>query len=182
MVNVNIESKMQIDQKQEPDFIPMKKVLIALDLDPSAMKVAEAGYALARTMNARITLLHVLAEEVFYTGLEYSPITGFTGFNSTDFSVKADTEGIVKASEYFLDKIRDHFHDESIEILVETGGFPDTIIETAENLESDLIVMGSHSKRWLDKILMGSVTEKVLHHTTIPLLIIPTKQKSEGNE
>lgn len=171
-----------MEQKPNFGFTPMRKVLIALDLDPSVMKVAEAGYSLARTMNAGITLLHVIAEEVFYTGLEYSPITGFTGFNSTDFSIKADTEGIVKASEYFLDKIRDHFHDDSIEILVKTGSLPDTIIETAEKLESDLIVMGSHSKRWLDQILMGSVTEKVLHHTTIPLLIIPTKRKSEVND
>jgi nucleotide-binding universal stress UspA family protein len=35
--------------------------------------------------------------------------------------------------------------------------------------------MGSHSRRWLEKILMGSVTETVLHKTTIPLFIVPTK-------
>jgi len=34
--------------------------------------------------------------------------------------------------------------------------------------------MGSHSRRWLDEILMGSVTEEVLHHATVPLFIIPT--------
>jgi nucleotide-binding universal stress UspA family protein len=35
--------------------------------------------------------------------------------------------------------------------------------------------MGSHSRKWLENIVMGSVTEKVLHHTSIPLFIIPTK-------
>ena len=36
--------------------------------------------------------------------------------------------------------------------------------------------MGSHSRRWLENILMGSVAEKVLHHSTIPIFIIPTKK------
>jgi len=37
--------------------------------------------------------------------------------------------------------------------------------------------MGSHSRKWLENILIGSVDEKVLHHTTIPLFIVPTKPK-----
>jgi nucleotide-binding universal stress UspA family protein len=41
---------------------------------------------------------------------------------------------------------------------------------------AELIVMGSHSRKWLDAILMGSVTEKVLHHTVLPLYIVPTKK------
>jgi nucleotide-binding universal stress UspA family protein len=36
--------------------------------------------------------------------------------------------------------------------------------------------MGSHSRKWLEKILMGSVTEEVLHKSSIPLFIIPTKK------
>ena len=40
----------------------MKKVLIAIDYDPSAQKVAEAGYAMAMAMGANILLLHVIAE------------------------------------------------------------------------------------------------------------------------
>jgi len=45
-------------------------------------------------------------------------------------------------------------------------------------LHADIIVMGSHSRRWLENIVMGSVTEEVLHHTSIPLFIIPTKKHS----
>ncbi len=49
--------------------------------------------------------------------------------------------------------------------------------EFAKEQHADIIVMGSHSRRWLENILMGGVTEKVLHHTTIPLFIVPTKPK-----
>lgn len=164
-----------MDQKSEFGFTPMKNVLIALDLDPSARKVAEAGYSLAKTMNAQVLLLHVVEDDVYYSSLEYSPITGFSGFSNSDFTIMANSEGLMQASQYFLDKTREHLQDENIRILSAKGDFPDIILRTAKETDADLIVMGSHSRRWLDQVLMGSVTEKVLHHTTIPLLIIPTK-------
>lgn len=51
-----------------------------------------------------------------------------------------------------------------------------SILKTAKDLHTDIIVMGSHSRRWLEEILMGSVTEKVLQLTAIPLFIVPTKK------
>jgi len=42
--------------------------------------------------------------------------------------------------------------------------------------------MGTHSRRGLEKILMGSVAEKVLHHSLIPLFIIPTRDLEERNK
>jgi len=41
----------------------------------------------------------------------------------------------------------------------------------------DCIVMGSHSQKWLENIIIGSVTQEVLRKTTIPLFIIPTKNR-----
>jgi len=46
--------------------IKMKKVLIALDYNPTAQKVAEVGFSMAKSMNAEITLLHVITDPVFY--------------------------------------------------------------------------------------------------------------------
>ena len=40
-------------------------------------------------------------------------------------------------------------------------------------------MIGTHSKRGLEKILMGSVAESVFHHSTIPVFIIPTKMFEE---
>jgi nucleotide-binding universal stress UspA family protein len=163
-------------------IIPLKKVLIALDFDPSAQKVAEAGYSLAKTMNAEAILLHVIADDVYYSSLDYSPITGFSGFNNADFSLMVSSEGLAKASQYFLDKTRQHLRDETIRTVIEKGDFSEAILKSAKNLHVDLIVMGSHSRRWLDHILMGSVTEKVLHQTIIPMYIIPTKGPGSKKE
>jgi nucleotide-binding universal stress UspA family protein len=154
----------------------LKKVLIALDYDPSAKKVAELGYSIAKAMNAKVILLHVTADSAYYSTLPTSPIMGFGGFESTDFFQIVDVAGLKKAAEYFLEKIKHHLGDESIQLSTEDGEIADTILKTAKHYHADTIVMGSHSRKWLEKILVGSETEKVLHQTTIPLLIIPIKE------
>jgi len=154
----------------------MKKVIIALDYNPTAQKVAEAGFSLAKSMGAEVILLHVIADPVYYSTVEYSPITGFTGFMDTGPLQFSTVDDLKKAAQHFLDKAKHHLGDKTIQTQVKDGDFADTILKSAKDLHADIIVMGSHSRRWLDEILMGSVTEKVLHHTIIPLLIVPTKK------
>ena len=52
----------------------MKKILIALDYDPTAQKVAEAGFSLAKAMGANVVLIHVVADIMYYSSMAYSPI------------------------------------------------------------------------------------------------------------
>jgi len=163
-------------QKMKP--ITMKKVLIALDYDPTAQKVAETGYTLAQNMNAEVILLHVLSNSMFYyTSTEYSPIMGFTGYMGMNTIQSNTVEGLKEASMHFLEKSKHHLDDDSIETIVLEGDFAETILECAKKQHADVIVMGSHSRKWLENILMGSVTEEVLHNTSLPLFIVPTKKQ-----
>ncbi len=69
-----------------------------------------------------------------------------------------------------------HIHGTSLiylDDLLKTDNFK----KAANELNADIIVLGSHSHRWLEDILVGSVTEDVLRATNIPLFLIPTKQK-----
>jgi nucleotide-binding universal stress UspA family protein len=154
----------------------MKKVLIALDYDPTAQKVAETGFSLAQSMHAEATLLHVISDPMYYSSRNYSPIMGFSGYITLDPLVLNSVDTLKKASLDFLDKSRHHLGDETIQTIVEEGGYSETILKTAKKLHADIIVMGSHSQKWLENILVGSVTEEVLHHTTIPLFVVPTKK------
>jgi nucleotide-binding universal stress UspA family protein len=155
----------------------MKKVLIALDYDPTAQKIAEAGYSLAKAMGADVFLLHVISDPVYYASRDYSPIMGFNGYMDMGSIQKDSAEGLKDASLHYLEQTRKHLKDESIQILVREGDFADAILKAAKEIHADGIVIGSHSQKWLEKIVMGSVTEKVLNHTTIPLFVIPTKKR-----
>ena len=154
----------------------IKKVLIALDYDPTAQKIAESGFSLAKSMEAEIILLHVISDPVYYSSTEYSPIMGFTGYMDMSAKKLDSIEGLTEASQHFLDQVKKHLNDETVQTLVEEGDFAESILKTAKKLHADIIVMGSHSHSWLENIVMGSVTEKVLNHTSIPLFIIPTKK------
>jgi len=154
----------------------MKKVLIALDYDPSSQKVAETGFSISKTMGAEVILMHVMSDPVDYTPMEYSPRLGFIGLKDAEKLQIESIEGLKNESQQFLDKSKHHLGDNSIQTLVKDGDCAESILKTAKDLHIDIIVMGSHSRRWLENIIMGSVTEKVLHHTSIPLLIIPTKK------
>ena len=155
----------------------MKKVLIALDYSPTAQKVAETGFSLAKAMEAEVVLLHVISDPVYYSSAEYSPITGFSGFMDMTPLQLESVDGLKEASLHFLDKLKQHLGDETIKTMVKEGDFAESILKAAKDLHADIIALGSHSRKWLENIVMGSVTEKVLNHTSIPLFIIPTKQK-----
>ena len=153
------------------------KVLIAIDYNPTAQKVAEAGFSMAKSMNAEVILLHVITDPMFYSTAGYSPIMGFNGYMDMGPIQLDSVDGLKNASLQYLDKSKQHLGDDTIRTMVKEGDFADSILETAKELHADIIVVGSHSRKWLENILMGSVTEKVLHHTSIPLFIVPTKKQ-----
>ena len=155
----------------------MKKVLIALDYNPTAQKIAEDGFALAKAMSAQVVLLHVVADPVYYSSAMYSPIMGFGGYMDTEIMQPDITDHLKKTSNDFLEKSKKHLGDDTIEIMVTEGDVADAIVAAAKNITANVIVMGSHSRKWLEQIVMGSVTENVLRQTSIPLFIIPTKEQ-----
>ena len=155
----------------------MKNILIALDYDPTAQKVAELGFSLAGNKDAAITLLHVIADPSYYASTVYDPIMGFGGYMNMDLIRPHIMDELKKTSLEFLEKSKHHLGDDAIKTMVREGSVAATILDVAKEINADTIVMGSHSRRWLENIVMGSITEYVLHRTAIPLFIIPTKKQ-----
>jgi len=125
-------------------------------------------------LNAKITLLHVVANESYYSTIDSAPFMGFYG---TDFFNMIDSGGLIDASQGFLGRLKSHLKDPEIEIEAIQGDFAETILETAYTQRFDVIVLGLNSKNWLERTLMGSVTESVLKESKIPLFIIPIKEQ-----
>jgi nucleotide-binding universal stress UspA family protein len=83
---------------------------------------------------------------------------------------------VIKASQHYLSS--EHLGDDSIQIIVKEGDYAEAIVSAATVSHADIIVVGSHGRKWLEKIVMGSVTEKVLQLSSIPLFIIPTRKNN----
>jgi len=155
-----------------------KKVLIAVDYDPSAEKVAESGVSIAKLMGAEVVLMHVISDPLYYSLTGHVTVMGFAGEKEKDLSKTKSKDGPQKVSQHFLDSIIKHIGDNGIQTLIKEGDFAHTILKAAKDLNADFIIVGSHSKKWLENIVMGSVTKEVLRNTKIPLIIIPTKKQS----
>ena len=151
----------------------MKRVLIALDYGLSAQKIAEQGFELAKSMNAKVTLLHVVADESYYNAIDSTAFIGFYGY---DYFDTMNSDSLINSSLNFLENIKTHLKDPTIETIAKQGDFATVILDTAENQNSSVIVMGTHSHNWLEKAIMGSVTESVLADTIIPVFLIPIKK------
>jgi nucleotide-binding universal stress UspA family protein len=123
-------------------------------------------------MNAEIVLLHVISEELVYYS-DYAYIHEL----QLDY-----TENIDNLTQKFLEKAKKELQDESIKIIVQKGDIANTIWETAKELKVDLIVIGSHSRKWMANLIMGSKAEDVLKKTTIPLYIVPTNIQAKPVE
>jgi nucleotide-binding universal stress UspA family protein len=155
----------------------MNTVLIAIDYNPTSQKIAEVGYALAKAMKAEVSLLHVISNQTTYAPTVFDPIMGYAGFVDIDVLHPEYNENQKNAAQEFLEKAKEHLGDTKIETIVEEGDFSEVILKTATKINADIIVIGSHSKKWLETILLGSTTSQVLNHSNIPLLIVPTKKK-----
>jgi len=147
----------------------IKKVLIAMDYDQTSQKVAETGFSMATAMNAETILMHVISEQpVYYSAYTYMR------------ELKVDILGDLKVStQEFLNKTKKLLGDDSIKTILKEGEISETILQTAKELNVDVIVMGTHSRKWLENIIMGSEAANVLKDTTIPLFIVPTKKQAE---
>jgi nucleotide-binding universal stress UspA family protein len=150
----------------------MKKVLIALDYGVSAQEIADKGAELAKSMKAKVTLLHVVADETYYSSMDSAPFMGFYGY---DFFNMIDGESLIDSSLNFLENIKKRLKDSDIETLAVRGEFAAVILETANTQHFDIIVVGSHSQNWLERAVMGSVTESILAKTIVPMFIVPVK-------
>ena len=147
----------------------IKKVLIAMDYDQTSQKVAETGFSMATAMNAETILMHVISEQpVYYSAYTYMR------------ELKVDILEDLKISTLeFLNKTKKLLGDDSIKTILKEGEIAQTILQTAKELNVDVIVMGTHSRKWLENIIMGSEAANVLKDTTIPLFIVPTKKQAE---
>jgi len=154
-----------------------EKVLIALDFDPTAQKVAEAGYSLGKALGAEIVLLHVVSDLLHYNAYKHFTVMGFSGYDDTVPLIMTGLKELKEESAKYLEKSKHHLGDSKIRIVVEDGDIAESVLNTAKKIKADIIILGSHSRKWIENVIMGSVAEKILKLSSIPLFIVPTKKR-----
>lgn len=152
----------------------MKRILIAVDYNPVSEKVVDGASALYENTHTEICLIHVLDDAAYY-GTTYPTFLGYEGYTAMtpDLDLALEMRNI---AEEFLDKAAEHLKQENVTTHLAEGDVPKALLKYAEDWNADVIVMGTHSHSTLEKLIMGTVAEKVLEKTNIPIYFVPVKE------
>jgi len=147
-----------------------ERILIATDGSKFGEKAAKAGIELAKLSGGKVIIVYV-ADINKYTssaGL-ISPFGGVSP-DAIDVVVESIREAGEKATLHVKELAR--ASGVTSDRLIVEGNPPSEILRIAEDDKIDVIVMGSIGKTGLEKFLMGSVAEKVVHDSKLPVLIV----------
>jgi nucleotide-binding universal stress UspA family protein len=140
----------------------VKKIVCAVDFSEFSPVVAETAKTMAAAFDAEIIVLYAAPSLSQYVGFHVPPtsIENFVGEIVT---------GAEKSMETFL---AEHFEGAKATGKVATGYAAEEIIKVGKDEGADLIVMGTHGRSGIDLILFGSVAEKVVKSSPIPVLTV----------
>ena len=148
----------------------MKRVLIAVDCNQSSRTVAEAGYAIGKTINAEIALVHAISETIESNAVKI-PLMGFYhGHNTSNTSVREYTTANPAD---FLNQLVEYLEDKKIDTKILQGQPAIAILNYSRSWCADLIVIGSRRHKGLDRLFITHVSRYIFAESEIPLLIVP---------
>ncbi len=140
------------------------QILVALDGSPDAESALRHAVTLARDQNARLTLLTVAPAPSTAAGAGASQPPDLLDLHET----------ILRQANEWLPK------DIGVTTKVERGNAAETILRTLREGDYDLVVMGSHGHSRVRRALLGSVSEKVLRASTVPVLLMRAVPPGDG--
>lgn len=145
-----------------------RHILIATDGSELAAKGVQQGFALARQLQAKATVLTV--SEPINTGFDDALGWSAVATSLPDFQNARD-----EAARKVLDAVTEQAEQAEVApqlLHVADRYAAEAIVDTAEREGCDLIVMASHGRRALGRLLLGSQTSEVLARCGVPVLVI----------
>jgi nucleotide-binding universal stress UspA family protein len=153
-----------------PCPFPLERILLCTDDSPASQGAVTASLDLARACRARIVLLYALESFPYYEFAQPDALgmTPALGQELVELRERAARENLEARQRQAADLGLE------MEIRLRTGTPPYTeILEAAAELQPQLIIMGRRGKSGLERLLVGSVTARVIGHTTHPVMVVP---------
>jgi nucleotide-binding universal stress UspA family protein len=116
--------------------------------------------------NREIHLLHVTEPDPSFVGLAAGP-------EEVQHQVAVELQRAHDDLEALADRLRGRGH--AVRSLLVPGPTVQTILEQAEKLDADLVVMGSHGRGKLFDLVVGSVSAGVIRKSSVPVLVVPAR-------
>lgn len=141
-----------------------KHILVPVDGSATSQLAVDKAIGLAKAFGSKVTTIFVVDPYPF-TGVGTDFAYGQAEYLS---AATAEAHAAIHAA-------KTQFEAAGITVdtsVVEAHAAWRGVVEAASSLEADLIVMGSHGRSGLEKLVLGSVTQAVLSHTHLPVLVV----------
>jgi nucleotide-binding universal stress UspA family protein len=141
-----------------------KHILVPIDGSPTSLLAVDKAAGMAKAFGSKVTTLYII---------DPYPFTGV----GADFALGQDQYmGAARADAHAaMNAATEHLKQAGVDAetsVVEAHAVWRGILESADKLGADLLVMGSHGRRGLEKLVLGSVTQSVLSRTRITTLVV----------
>ena len=141
-----------------------KHILVPVDGSPTSMLAVSKAGELAKAFGSQVTALYVIDPYPF-TGVGADLAYGQSQYLSAATAEANTALDAVKRSMEAIGVSVDA-------VLGEGHAVHEGIVRALENTGADLVVMGSHGRRGLEKLMLGSVTQRVLASVHVPVLVV----------
>lgn len=143
----------------------MKNILVAVDGSENAERALMKAKEIGKAFNSEITILHVV-EIVTRTAYDYMNEEALERKNQLEKDIKENSK---KLLETYMDEFKDY--NNLVCTSMKSGQPGDIILEVAEDGHS-LLVIGSRGLGAVSRLVLGSVSHKVVNHSKIPVLVV----------
>lgn len=153
----------------------IQRILIGIDDSKYAENAASYGFEMARTYDAQVGVVNIV-EPVIFPSSNSDAITGTT-FDSGGMPDPDILHAQTESAENVMDRTIKKFSD-GLEVtqFTDFGSTAEGILKCSKEFAADLVIIGTHSRTGLDRLLMGSVAEHVVRHSDVPVLVVPFRE------
>jgi nucleotide-binding universal stress UspA family protein len=151
-----------------------KRILVPVDGSPTSARGLKEAIGLARLTGARLRLVHVVDEISFVTGMEAA--TMLTG--ETMQWLREGGELVLKKARTRVEKAGLRVDSVLCDSLA--GRVCDHVVEQAAAWRADLIVLGTHGRRGVGRVLLGSDAEMIVRLAAVPVLLVRARDGASG--
>jgi nucleotide-binding universal stress UspA family protein len=157
---------------KEPSEWEVRRVLAPIDFSETSHKAVEHAKEFALTYDAKLDLLHVVENAT------YPSAYGLPSFRGADSGLSPTEEIMAQVEDTLKGVARNNLQYDHVRVETTMGDASMKILDYVERSEIDLIVIATHGLTGLDRFLLGSVAERVLRQSPIPVFLVKPDQKS----
>jgi nucleotide-binding universal stress UspA family protein len=156
--------------------VDIHTILVATDFSDASAAATAYAFQLARTVSAKLYLIHVVPES------DVQVMRALRGHLQSHIETDALVQIYYADADQRLTQLVDRAHATDLvqERLIVTGQPASEIISWAAAKNVDLIIVGTHGRSGLNRVMMGSVAEHVLRLAACPVLIVPVRQDEDS--